>query len=84
MTLVARSHTEVSRFFRELHLVDPGVVSVSKWHPELALDEDEIGDVPVPLFGAVGFKSPLFLRHSATPVMFFAVLQEGRWPPGPA
>ncbi|WP_371643526.1 SAM-dependent methyltransferase [Streptomyces mirabilis] len=58
VTLVARSHTEVSRFFRGLDLVDPGVVSVSKWHPELALDEDEIGDAPVPLYGAVGFKSP--------------------------
>lgn len=58
MTLVARSHTEVRRFFRGLDLVDPGVVSLSKWHPELALDEDEIGDAPVPLYGAVGFKSP--------------------------
>jgi hypothetical protein len=58
VTLVARSHTEVGRFFRGLELVDPGVVSVSEWHPELALNKDEVGDAPVPLYGAVGFKSP--------------------------
>jgi hypothetical protein len=34
------------------------VVSVSEWHPELALNKDEVGDAPVPLYGAVGFKSP--------------------------
>ncbi|MEU9287696.1 SAM-dependent methyltransferase [Streptomyces sp. NPDC048275] len=58
VTLVARSHTEVSRFFKGLDPVDPGVVSVAKWHPELAVNEDEIGDEPVPLYGGVAFKSP--------------------------
>lgn len=45
---------------------------------------------PLPLLLAIGadevhlwwFRSSG--HRSAAPVMFFAVLQEGRWPPGPA
>ncbi|GAA5029459.1 SAM-dependent methyltransferase [Streptomyces siamensis] len=57
MTLVGRSHAEVGRFFEGLDLVEPGVVSVKDWHPELAEDETSIGDAPVSLYGGVGFKA---------------------------
>lgn len=38
VTLVARSHAEVSGIFKGLEPMDPGIVSVSEWHPELAED----------------------------------------------
>ncbi|MEU5365440.1 SAM-dependent methyltransferase [Streptomyces sp. NPDC005925] len=58
VTLVARSRDETAAFFEGLDLVEPGIVSVSDWHPELdAADEPapEPGG-PVPLFGGVGVK----------------------------
>ncbi|MEU9211111.1 SAM-dependent methyltransferase [Streptomyces sp. NPDC048415] len=57
VTLVGRSHTEVSRFFKGLELVEPGIVSVKDWHPELAEDETPLGDGPVSLYGGVGLKA---------------------------
>ncbi|MGC5341637.1 SAM-dependent methyltransferase [Streptomyces sp. DT24] len=54
--LVPRSHAGVSRFFEGLELVDPGVVSLSDWHPELALRHMPAETGPVPLYGGVGRK----------------------------
>jgi hypothetical protein len=59
VTLVARSRAEVARFFRDLEVVDPGIVSLPQWHPELAVGEeveDVQGDAPVPLYAGVGIK----------------------------
>ncbi|MFD8738358.1 SAM-dependent methyltransferase [Streptomyces sp. NPDC059618] len=56
VTLVGRSHAEVSRFFAGLDLVEPGVVQVKDWRPGLAEDETPIGDGPVSLYGGVGLK----------------------------
>jgi hypothetical protein len=56
VTLVARSRDEVGRFFKGLELMEPGVVSVADWHPELAVDEGADGDGPISLYGAVGLK----------------------------
>lgn len=56
VTLVARTHAEVGAFFRGLELMDPGIVSVKDWRPDLARDESSIGDGPVSLYGAVGVK----------------------------
>lgn len=58
VTLVARTQDEFGRFFKGLDVLEPGVVSVKDWRPELAVDEkrdDEEG--PVSLYGAVGVKS---------------------------
>ncbi|GAA2630167.1 SAM-dependent methyltransferase [Streptomyces vastus] len=57
VTLVARSHAEVARFFKGLEVVEPGIVSLPEWHPELAAGEDVQGDAPVPLYAGVGIKS---------------------------
>ncbi|MEV0219617.1 SAM-dependent methyltransferase [Streptomyces sp. NPDC050704] len=57
VTLVARSHAEVTRFFGGLELVDPGVVALPDWHPELARGERLKGDAPVPLYAGVAFKT---------------------------
>ncbi|GEC02915.1 hypothetical protein SSP24_05700 [Streptomyces spinoverrucosus] len=56
VTLVARSHAEMGRFFEGLELVDPGIVSVADWRPELAEGESDIGPGPVSLYGGVGRK----------------------------
>ncbi|MCF3134552.1 SAM-dependent methyltransferase [Streptomyces olivochromogenes] len=53
VTLVARSETEVSGFFKGLDLLEPGVVSVTDWRPEGAGDPEG----PVSLYGAVGRKA---------------------------
>lgn len=57
VTLVARSHAEVTRFFTGLELVEPGVVPLPEWHPELAAGERLKGEAPVPLYAGVGFKT---------------------------
>jgi hypothetical protein len=57
VTLVARSHAEVTRFFTGLEVVEPGVVPLPEWHPELAEGERLEGDAPVPLYAGVGFKT---------------------------
>ncbi len=56
VTLVARSHAEVGGFFKGLELMEPGIVSVKDWRPDLARDEAPLGDGPVSLYGAVGVK----------------------------
>ncbi|PWI14021.1 methyltransferase [Streptomyces sp. Act143] len=56
VTLVARDQAQVGRFFRGLDLVEPGIVSVRDWRPELAEGESDLGPGPVSLYGAVGVK----------------------------
>jgi hypothetical protein len=51
VTLVARSHDEVSRLFKGLEVLEPGIVSLSRWRPDAREDGD-----PVSLYGAVGIK----------------------------
>lgn len=53
VTLVARSRTQVARFFEGLELMDPGVVAVSDWRPDAGPD----GEGPVSLYGGVGLKT---------------------------
>ncbi|MEU7414574.1 SAM-dependent methyltransferase [Streptomyces sp. NPDC042638] len=52
VTLVARSHAEVSAFFQGLDLLEPGIVSVADWRPEVPT----AADGPISLYGAVGRK----------------------------
>ncbi|MFE6492797.1 SAM-dependent methyltransferase [Streptomyces sp. NPDC057748] len=56
VTLVPRSHRGVSRFFAGLELVEPGLVPVVDWHPELSLGELPVETQPVPIYGAVARK----------------------------
>jgi hypothetical protein len=56
VTLVARTHAEVSSIFKGLEPMDPGIVSVSEWHPELAEGETPLGEGPISLYGGIGFK----------------------------
>jgi SAM-dependent methyltransferase len=56
VTLVARDRAELAAFFTGLDLLDPGVVSVADWRPDLAEDESDLGPGPVSLYGAVGVK----------------------------
>jgi hypothetical protein len=56
VSLVPRSRDGVSRFFEGLDLVEPGLVPVAEWHPELAVDEVSDGQL-VPLYAAVGRKA---------------------------
>jgi hypothetical protein len=56
VTLVARAKDEFGRFFQGLDIIEPGIVSVKDWQPELAEGETPEGDGPVSLYGAVGFK----------------------------
>ncbi|MFE9444439.1 SAM-dependent methyltransferase [Streptomyces sp. NPDC006602] len=57
VTLVARTQTEMDGFFKGLEVMEPGIVSVSDWHPELAATgENPDGEEPVSLYGAVGLK----------------------------
>lgn len=53
-TFVLRSHSEVSRFFGGLELVDPGVVLVDRWRP----DEGHVAreEFMLPLYGGVARK----------------------------
>ena len=46
----ARSHAEVTRFFGELELVEPGLVQVSKWRPAIEAKRS------VAMWGGVGRK----------------------------
>jgi hypothetical protein len=57
VTLVARSHADVSDFFDGLDLMDPGIVSVADWHPEPAAGESPQGEGAVSLYGGVGIKA---------------------------
>ncbi|MFF8841362.1 SAM-dependent methyltransferase [Streptomyces sp. NPDC015127] len=56
VTLAPRTHAEVSRFFDGLELVEPGVVQLTQWHPELAVDEVVDDNAVISLYGAVARK----------------------------
>ncbi|MCX4392462.1 SAM-dependent methyltransferase [Streptomyces sp. NBC_00053] len=56
VTLVPRSHRAVSRFFDGLEMVEPGLVPVVDWHPELSVGELPVETQPVPIYGAVARK----------------------------
>ncbi|MEU1278154.1 SAM-dependent methyltransferase [Streptomyces sp. NPDC005805] len=56
VTLAPRTHAEVTRFFDGLDVVDPGVVQLTRWHPELAVDEVVDPHAVISLYGAVGRK----------------------------
>ncbi|MEV0318257.1 SAM-dependent methyltransferase [Streptomyces sp. NPDC050658] len=55
VTLAPRSRAEVERFFEGFELLDPGIVWLPQWHPELGVDEVRNG-TPVPLYAGVGRK----------------------------
>ncbi|MFF1293491.1 MULTISPECIES: SAM-dependent methyltransferase [unclassified Streptomyces] len=58
VTLVARTRDEFGRFFEGLDVLEPGIVSVKDWCPELAVDETpDTDEGPVSLYGAVGVTS---------------------------
>ncbi|MFI6346830.1 SAM-dependent methyltransferase [Streptomyces sp. NPDC050560] len=54
--LALRSREEVTRFFDGLDLVEPGVVVVDRWHPELGDPVPGQHDGPIPGYGAMGRK----------------------------
>ncbi|WP_128381313.1 SAM-dependent methyltransferase [Streptomyces cavernae] len=56
VTLALRSREEFARFFDSLDLVEPGVVVVDKWHPELGEPVPGQDDGVIPGYGAVGRK----------------------------
>ncbi|MFI5747778.1 SAM-dependent methyltransferase [Streptomyces sp. NPDC051644] len=56
VTLVPRSLRRFSRFFDGLEVVEPGVVQVADWHPELNLGELPVQTQPVPIYGGVARK----------------------------
>ncbi|AZM47193.1 hypothetical protein DMB38_16555 [Streptomyces sp. WAC 06738] len=39
MSITARSREEVTRFFGRLELPEPGIVSCSRWRPEVNAEE---------------------------------------------
>ena len=49
-----RSRTELARFFEGLEMVEPGLVSCTRWRPH---PDDPLADVDVPQFGGVGRKA---------------------------
>lgn len=49
-SMTARSHDEVARFFGGLELVEPGLVQVHQWRPDVAPDPD----APASIWGGVG------------------------------
>ncbi|MFJ3896539.1 SAM-dependent methyltransferase [Streptomyces sp. NPDC090083] len=56
LTLTLRSRTGFARFFDGLDLVEPGVVAVDRWHPELGEPVPGQDDGMIPGYGAVGRK----------------------------
>ncbi|GGW87858.1 hypothetical protein GCM10010297_06340 [Streptomyces malachitofuscus] len=56
VTLAPRGRAEVARFFEGLDFVEPGLVQVTDWHPELAVDESTDAGAVISLYGAVARK----------------------------
>ncbi|WP_327678429.1 SAM-dependent methyltransferase [Streptomyces sp. NBC_00467] len=56
VTLAPRTQTEIARFFEGLDVVEPGIVQLTRWHPELAVDEAAEGNEGASLYAAVGRK----------------------------
>ncbi|MFF1274575.1 SAM-dependent methyltransferase [Streptomyces marokkonensis] len=56
VTLAPRTRAEIARFFEGLELVEPGLVQVTDWHPELAVGESNDENAVISLYGAVARK----------------------------
>ncbi|MGW4020018.1 SAM-dependent methyltransferase [Streptomyces sp. NPDC005009] len=56
VTLAPRSRAEIARFFEGLEPVDPGLVQLTDWHPELAVGENTDENAVISLYGAVARK----------------------------
>ncbi|MFE9766398.1 SAM-dependent methyltransferase [Streptomyces sp. NPDC005808] len=56
LTMALRGRAEIARFFDGLELVEPGVVLLADWKPELGVVIVTEGDEPVPGYAAVGRK----------------------------
>ncbi|MGX1507516.1 UNVERIFIED_CONTAM: hypothetical protein RKD43_006141 [Streptomyces graminofaciens] len=56
VTLAPRTKDEIARFFDGLDTVDPGLVQLTDWHPELAVGESVDDKAVISLYGAVARK----------------------------
>ncbi|MFE1261187.1 SAM-dependent methyltransferase [Streptomyces albogriseolus] len=56
VTLAPRSRAEIARFFEGLEPVEPGLVQLTDWHPELAVGESTDERAVISLYGAVARK----------------------------
>ncbi|MEU1701871.1 SAM-dependent methyltransferase [Streptomyces pseudogriseolus] len=56
VTLAPRSRAEIARFFEGLTPVEPGLVQLTDWHPELAVGESTDENAVISLYGAVARK----------------------------
>ncbi|MFH8926459.1 SAM-dependent methyltransferase [Streptomyces pristinaespiralis] len=56
VTLAPRTKDEIARFFDGLDTVDPGLVQLTDWHPELAVGESVDEKAVISLYGAVARK----------------------------
>ncbi|QIP83601.1 SAM-dependent methyltransferase [Streptomyces sp. Tu 2975] len=56
VTLAPRTRDEISRFFDGLEPVEPGIVQLTDWHPELAVGESVDESAVISLYGAVARK----------------------------
>ncbi|MGW0778584.1 SAM-dependent methyltransferase [Streptomyces sp. NPDC002835] len=56
VTLAPRTRDEIARFFDGLETVEPGLVQLTDWHPELAVDEVVDENAVISLYGAVARK----------------------------
>ncbi|MFF7857819.1 SAM-dependent methyltransferase [Streptomyces sp. NPDC007904] len=56
VTLAPRTREEIARFFTGLDLVEPGLVQLTDWHPELAVGETADDGAVISLYGAVARK----------------------------
>jgi hypothetical protein len=54
--LTPRTRTEVTRFFDGLELMEPGIVDIRLWHPEIWPSMPLDGSRPTSLYGGVGVK----------------------------
>ncbi|MET9420032.1 SAM-dependent methyltransferase [Streptomyces sp. NPDC006540] len=56
VTLAPRTRDEIARFFDGLEPVEPGIVQLTDWHPELAVGESVDENAVISLYGAVARK----------------------------
>ncbi|MEV4680673.1 SAM-dependent methyltransferase [Streptomyces kurssanovii] len=56
VTLAPRTKDEIVRFFDGLEMVEPGLVQLTDWHPELAVGESVDENAVISLYGAVARK----------------------------
>ncbi|GGT05074.1 hypothetical protein GCM10010271_03880 [Streptomyces kurssanovii] len=57
VTLAPRTKDEIARFFDGLETVEPGLVQLTDWHPELAVGESVDENAVISLYGAVARKA---------------------------